>query len=376
MNNKSLSLIIMGGILAFFQGCNPYRIQGTFTPTSESHIPASTQPKNSKSGQVSYLRWAKHYQYVDSLWTGADDGSRREIAFKWLGLTKRNAFIPDGSGMIVWMQEATGGMFDRYIIADLTSNLPGPCVTCNIEEVTYPPIPSPQSDKLAIVSNSGLYITYLKTQETYLIVPMDRKNGLIAPEPSWSPDGLYIALSIFSDNSRTSIYKIKNDGTNLTNLTPTENVNEENGSPNWSPRGDQIAYISSDQTVRIMNIDGTDVQVLADFIPYTEAWSVLGEQPPQWSPDGKKLLFSTAIDTNGKADVVVINADGTNWTNLTNTPDSFELEPVWSPDGKKIAFSTNRDGNWEIYVMNADGSNPINISQSPETNEDYPLWRP
>lgn len=31
--------------------------------------------------------------------------------------------------------------------------------------------------------------------------------------------------------------------------------------------------------------------------------------------------------------------------------------PQWSHDGKKLVFTSDRDGDMELYVMNADGSN-------------------
>jgi len=43
--------------------------------------------------------------------------------------------------------------------------------------------------------------------------------------------------------------------------------------------------------------------------------------------------------------------------------------------GGKIAFRSYRDGNDEIYVMNADGSNQTNITNNP--GGDYsPSWGP
>src|SRR5437773_7448209 len=42
----------------------------------------------------------------------------------------------------------------------------------------------------------------------------------------------------------------------------------------------------------------------------------------------------------------------------------------------KIAYETYVNDNWEIFVMNADGSNPINLTQTPKEQEHYPQVSP
>jgi TolB protein len=49
--------------------------------------------------------------------------------------------------------------------------------------------------------------------------------------------------------------------------------------------------------------------------------------------------------------------------------------PAWSPDGKKIAFTSNRDGNYEIYTMNPDGTEQTNVSNH-KGNDNYACWSP
>jgi Tol biopolymer transport system component len=87
-----------------------------------------------------------------------------------------------------------------------------------------------------------------------------------------------------------------------------------------------------------------------------------------WSPDGKKIAFSS--DRDGNIEIYVMNTDGSNQVNLTNSPED-EWSPAWSPDGKIIAFG--RDN--ELYVMNTDGSNQVNLTNSPE-DEWSPAWSP
>lgn len=42
----------------------------------------------------------------------------------------------------------------------------------------------------------------------------------------------------------------------------------------------------------------------------------------------------------------------------------------------KLAFESYTNGNWEIYVVNADGSQPVNLTQTPKENEHYPQASP
>jgi len=83
------------------------------------------------------------------------------------------------------------------------------------------------------------------------------------------------------------------------------------------------------------------------------------EQQPSWSPDGRKIAFTSTRDGNNQ--IYVMNADGSGPTRLT-TNSTGDFEPSWSPDGSKISFTSTRDLHSEIYVMNADGSGQTRLT--------------
>ena len=73
-----------------------------------------------------------------------------------------------------------------------------------------------------------------------------------------------------------------------------------------------------------------------------------------WSPNGKKLAYSTEVD--GDPEIYVVNLDGTGRKQLTSNNGNDTL-PVYSPDGRYIYFLSDQNGKaWAIRVMNADGS--------------------
>lgn len=93
---------------------------------------------------------------------------------------------------------------------------------------------------------------------------------------------------------------------------------------------------------------------------------------PDWSPDGTRIAF--ASNRTGDFDIYIMDADGSDVTNLTDEALADDLYPSWSPDGNWIVFSTNRDGNQEIYTIQVAGPDIRNISNKPDSNENQPDW--
>lgn len=87
---------------------------------------------------------------------------------------------------------------------------------------------------------------------------------------------------------------------------------------------------------------------------------------PRISPDGSAIVFSRGYvdklkDAN-RANLWVINADGTRLRELTNGP-WRDSNPVWSPDGKRIAYLSDRDGSPQLHVMWVDTRESLQITR-------------
>ncbi len=72
---------------------------------------------------------------------------------------------------------------------------------------------------------------------------------------------------------------------------------------------------------------------------------------PCWSPDGKRIVFSS-IGKSGRMDLYVTDAVGGTLTQLTH--DVYDdRDPAWSPDGASIVFSSDRNalGLEQTYLL-------------------------
>jgi TolB protein len=99
---------------------------------------------------------------------------------------------------------------------------------------------------------------------------------------------------------------------------------------------------------------------------------------PEFSPDGKTLVFSRAIEEG--TDVYTFNLkDNCCLQRLTVGRFSDNLSPTYSPDGRRIAFVSTRSGLPQIYVMAADGTDqqlfaPFDYGVTGSSNA--PDWSP
>jgi Tol biopolymer transport system component len=89
-----------------------------------------------------------------------------------------------------------------------------------------------------------------------------------------------------------------------------------------------------------------------------------------------KIVHETYRETEGKRnwELFMMDADGSNPVNLTNTPDVDEMYPHVSPDGTKICFvvdeGTGRSRTRHVYYMNIDGTNRVHVAR----NAREPCW--
>ena len=86
---------------------------------------------------------------------------------------------------------------------------------------------------------------------------------------------------------------------------------------------------------------------------------------PAWSPDGRKIAFTSDRRNGFSLEIYVMNADGEKLVQLTtdHPPAVNDESPSWSPDGTKIAFASNRGDSYDIYVMDADGNNLVQLTR-------------
>ena len=68
-----------------------------------------------------------------------------------------------------------------------------------------------------------------------------------------------------------------------------------------------------------------------------------------------------------------MDADGQNPRRLTNHLED-DWDSSWSPDGKRITFTSDRDRNFEIYVMAANGGNLQNLTNLRFGDDSQPAW--
>jgi TolB protein len=119
----------------------------------------------------------------------------------------------------------------------------------------------------------------------------------------------------------------------------------------------KIAF-ERDSTVWIANLDGTGEKKIADGIF------------PAISPDGTRVAFTTVekSDTHYVRHIAVVEIATGNTNTFENVPSDNVYYPQWSPDGKRILFTLRQNEVWNLATI-APGGKDFHILKKGAQNQ-------
>jgi TolB protein len=222
---------------------------------------------------------------------------------------------------------------------------------------------SPQGDRIAYSSMAGnwsIATINVNTGQSQMIL----RGGGMFISPSWGPSD-QVAFSSNRDGNN-EIYVARSNGTGIRRLTNSAGIDV---SPAWAPDGSKIVFASDRESparpvIYVMNGDGSDQHRLT-AIPGSY------EDSPNWSPRGDRIAFVIRAGMGG--DVATAAPGGDDVVQLT-VGEGLNENPKWSPDGLRIVFSSTRNGGKNLFIMNWDGTGVRPLTKAGNCHS--PSWAP
>ena len=214
--------------------------------------------------------------------------------------------------------------------------------------------------------------------------------------PKFSPDGKNLAF-LSSRSGRNQIWIISTSGGEARRLTE-----EEKGirSIKWSPNGRKISFLKNDDDTEEeikSKKNKTDVILVDKNFKYSHIYSYnlfedtvtqitkgdFSVNSFDYSPNGKKIVFSHQDDTNintgfVNSDISVIESDGSSLLNLIKRP-GIDSNPIFSGDGNIFAFISSGGkqesiGLRDTYIFNLKNNNIKKLDNTPNRDSNIISW--
>ena len=218
-------------------------------------------------------------------------------------------------------------------------------------------------------------------ESTDLGFPDKHYPGLLLFCGVWSPNGARLACEGQSetDPNRNGVYTVRaSDGGDLRQVTSEPTGDDAPG--DYAPNGKlllitKLSFDPFNYGLYTVRVDGTGLRrILPDGMDFRFGSG-------SWSPQGNEIVFSSRFP-NGDyhSSIWVVHSDGTGLRQLPVAGPCGGLiadpttigcfNPNWSPDGKKIVFGRNADDDQrDLYTVNADGSGLFQVTHTPDISE-------
>ncbi len=233
----------------------------------------------------------------------------------------------------------------------------------NGQSTALTPRYSPDYSKIAYLSytdgNPRIYIYDIDTGRQTLVA--QSSNPTFAPR--WSPDGRWILYSM-AIAGNTDIYRVSSAGGG-TPVRLTDGPGIDVGG-SYSPDGSRIVFESDrsgEQQIYVMNADGSDQRRISFFGGRAGT--------PEWSPRGDQIAFTHIV---GDFRIAVMTPDGRNLRQLT---DAWQDEgPTWAPNGRIIQFFRTERNSGETSIWQVDLTGGYERRLETPVGASDPAWGP
>ena len=180
--------------------------------------------------------------------------------------------------------------------------------------------------------------------------------------PRLSPDGRRITSTISETDTQAWVYDIARDGMSRATFARLS-IN-----PIWSPDGKRIAFSSDQEGPTNLFRQPADGSGTAERLTTRPYINVAGS----WSPDGQTIAFMEVNPLTG-SDIWTVGVGDRKARPFLKTQYD-ETSPDFSPDGHWLAYVSNESGQWEVYVQPYPG--PGGKWQISTEGGTEPVWNP